>query len=441
MAQQGQQTSLQERTAILDLARAGSTDPQIAATLGRPLATVRKWRRIAQRHGHSALTSHRGRPPSGALGSYPPALRATIERMRRDHPGWGPSTIQIELQRLPAWADHELPSRARIAAFLHQSGFTRRYQKHRDLPPAPAGTPSTPHHEWQLDAQGASDVAGLGSVVLINVADVLSRLKIESYPHLTTSQPAIADYQLVLRRAFSRFGLPERLSFDHASAFYDNSTPSPFPTRLHLWLLALGVAVVFSRVRTPTDHALIERTHQTMTLQTLLGQTWDDQASLWNGLDSRRDFLNTLLPSRALGQPPLSAFPSARHSGRTYRPEWEADLLDLERVASYLASGQWFRRANCHGEWSIGHQRYRLGPRAANREVALRFDPQSWELVCLVEGTDQELRLKAQGLTKAALMGELAPVLSLPVHQLTLPFSREDWRRLALIQFVADTTL
>src|SRR5262245_22993142 len=117
MAQQGQQTSLQERTAILDLARAGSTDPQIAATLGRPLATVRKWRRIAQRHGHSALTSHRGRPPSGALGSYPPALRATIERMRRDHPGWGPSTIQIELQRLPAWADHELPSRARIAAF------------------------------------------------------------------------------------------------------------------------------------------------------------------------------------------------------------------------------------------------------------------------------------------------------------------------------------
>lgn len=436
MAQHGQQTSLQERTAIRDLAAAGYTDPQIAANVGRPLATVRKWRRIAQRQGHSALTSHRGRPPTGALGAYPPALRAAVERLRREHPGWGPATIQLELQRLPLWADQEAPSRARIAAFLRQHGFTRRYQKHRHLPPAPSGTPSTPHHEWQLDAQGASEVAGVGSVVLINVADVLSRLKIESYPHLTSSQPSIADYQLALRRAFREFGLPERLSFDHASAFYDNTTPSPFPTRLHLWLIALGVAVVFSRVRTPTDHALIERTHQTMTLQTLLGQRWDDQASLWSGLDRRRDFLNTLLPSRALGQPPLSAFPSARHSGRTYQPEWEADLLDLGRVAAYLASGQWFRRANCHGEWSLGHQRYRLGPRAANREIALRFDPQSWELVCMVEGADQELRLKAQGLTKADLMGELAPVLSLPVHQLTLPFTREDWRRLTLIHML-----
>lgn len=436
MAQHGQQTSLQERTAILDLANAGYTDPQIAAMIGRPLATVRKWRRIAQRQGSSGLTSRRGRPKSGALGSCSPEMRATVERLRREHPGWEPATIEIELQRLPAWTDRGLPSRARIAAFLHQSGLTRRYQKHRALPPAPPGTPGTPHHEWQLDAQGATEVAGVGTVVLINVADVLSRLKIESYPHLTSTQPAIADYQLVLRRAFTEYGLPERLSFDHASAFYDNTTPSPFPTRLHLWLIALGVAVVFSRVRTPTDHALIERTHQTMTLQALLGQRWADQARLWNGLDSRREVLNTLLPSRALGQPPLRAFPSARHSGRPYRPEWEADLLDLARVAAYLASGQWFRQANCHGEWSVGHQRYRLGPRAAHHQIAIRFDPQTWELVCLPEGAEQPIRVKAQGLTKVDLMGELAPVLTLPVHQLALPFTREDWRRLTLIHMV-----
>jgi hypothetical protein len=280
-------------------------------------------------------------------------------------------------------------------------------------------------------------VAGVGSVVLVIVADVVSRLKIESYPHLTSSQPSIADYQLVLRRAFSEFGLPERLSFDHASAFYDNTTPSPFPTRLHLWLIALGVAVVFSRVRTPTDHALIERTHQTMTLQTLLGQRWSDQASLWSGLDSRREVLNTLLPARALGQPPLQAFPSARHSGRAYRPEWEADLLDLGRVAAYLAPGQWFRQANCHGEWSLGHQRYRLGLHAAKREIAITFEAQTWELVCLPEGADEPIRVRAQGLTKADLMGELAPVLTLPMHQLTLPFTREDWRRLTLIHMLS----
>jgi hypothetical protein len=66
-------------------------------------------------------------------------------------------------------------------------------------------------------------------------------------------------------RAFLTYGLPLRLSLDHDTVFFDNTTPSPFPTRLHLWLLALNIEVVFTGVRRPTDHASIERTHQTMT--------------------------------------------------------------------------------------------------------------------------------------------------------------------------------
>src|SRR5260370_8937789 len=45
-----------------------------------------------------------------------------------------------------------------------------------------------------------------------------------------------------------------------------------------LWLLfemywALGIQLRFTRKRCPTDHAIIERTHQTMTPQALLGHT------------------------------------------------------------------------------------------------------------------------------------------------------------------------
>src|SRR5205085_3917184 len=97
------------------------------------------------------------------------------------------------------------------------------------------------------------------------------------------------------------------------------TTPSPFPTRLHLWLLALGIQVRFTRKRCPTDHAIIERTHQTMTAQALLGQTYPSPAALWTGLDERRQVLNHHLPSRALAhQTPLEAYPGAIHSGRSY---------------------------------------------------------------------------------------------------------------------------
>ena len=50
-----------------------------------------------------------------------------------------------------------------------------------------------PHQEWQMDAQGAMRVDGVGKVSLISSVDVTSRLKAESYPSLGTSNPALPD--------------------------------------------------------------------------------------------------------------------------------------------------------------------------------------------------------------------------------------------------------
>ena len=163
-------------------------------------------------------------------------------------------------------------------------------------------------------------VEGVGKVSLISIVDVVSRLKAESYPSLETTNPALADYQLSLRRAFLTYGLPETLTLDHGTVFYDNTTPSPFPTRLHLWLLALGVQARFTRKRCPTDHAIIERTHQTMTAQALLGQTYPSHTDLWASLDERREVINQYLPNRALSHQPPKARLSRGHSLGTLLP-------------------------------------------------------------------------------------------------------------------------
>jgi hypothetical protein len=148
-----------------------------------------------------------------------------------------------------------LPSRSRIAALFKAAKLTRRYQKHCDLPPAAIQPQGEPHDEWELDAQGCMQVAGVGKVCLITILDVVSRLKVESYPCLNTTNPPLEAYQLLLRRAELSTGLPRRISLDHGMVFYDNTSPSLFPTRLHLWLLALGIDVCFIRKRCPTDHA------------------------------------------------------------------------------------------------------------------------------------------------------------------------------------------
>ena len=424
-------TSLQDRVAIHALSTAGQSDRQIAAALGWTVATVRKWRRIAQRQGTDHLTSRMGRPAGGALSTLTADQRALIQRLRTQHPGWGPVTLRVELSRDPAWGAEPVPSRARLAAFLRQEGLSRRNQKRRPLPqPAPT-TATHPHAEWQMDAQGPTPVAGVGTVSVINIADVVSRLKVESYPAVATTQPSMADYQLVLRRAFTQFGLPDRLTLDHGSAFYDNTSPSPYPTRLHLWILALGITVGFIRTRRPTDHALIERGHQTMTGQALTGQTWADADALQIGLDDRRHHLNTIIPSRVLGgQAPLQVYPDATRSGRSYRPEWEPDLLDMTRVDPYLAQGHWFRSSNCHGEFWLGSYRYNLGRTVRSRQIAIQYDPTQRELVCQPDGTGPARRLPIKGVSVAEVMGELTPLVLWPAYQYALPLSHETWRQL-----------
>ena len=435
----GRPTTYEERVKIGELAKQGKTDPEIAVELDIRFWTVRKWRRQFQKQGRAGLISQMGRPRKGPLSTFPPELRQAICRIRKAHPGWGADSILVSLRLEEGWDASELPSRSRVSAFLKHEGLTRPYKHQSPLPQPNPLSVEHPHQEWQLDAKGATAVAGVGSISLINITDVLSRLKVESYPSENRTNPSTADYQLTLRRAFLEFGLPERITFDHGTVFCDNTSPSPWPTRLHLWLLALGVEVSFTRKRCPTDHAKIERMHRTINLQALEGQKWSDSEALWDGLDYRREMLNHHLPVRTLNrQAPLVVYPEAAHSRRPYRPEWEEQMLQMERVYQYLDSGRWFRRTAAGGRFLLGGSSYQTYWKWRERTLEIEFDAQTLELICHPEGeTDNPLRLRIQGLNKADLMGEMSEFQRMPDFQLSMPWSQEDWRAIAYTELLA----
>jgi len=376
------------------------------------------------------------------MGQFSLEMRDAVLEMRDDHPGWGALTIRTELEDGRRFAGMRLPSRSRIAAFLKQEERTRKYERHTELPQPQAVEPERAHEEWEVDAQGVIKVPDLGSVSIININDLFSRLKVDSFPCLETSHPNTLDYQLVMRRAFLCYGQPERVSLDHDSVFYDNASASPYPTTLHLWLIALGVDVCFIQRKPPAEHSVIERAHQTMNQQAVVGRTFTNGSALQQSLSDRLDFLNLRFPSRSLdGQPPLVACPKAEHSGRPYRLEWEEDMLDMQRVYEYLAQGRWFRRTSSQGQFSLGTCRYRVGKDLSDQTLEITFDSQTRELVCLSEDGKREIRLAAQGLTKTALMGELGPLVALPAYQLALPFSRSAWREIMVCNDLTGTTL
>jgi hypothetical protein len=202
------------------------------------------------------------------------------------------------------------------------------------------------------------------------------------------------------------------------------------------------VEVGFTRVRRPTDHAQVERVHQTMILQALLGQSWPDSIALWAGLDARRTMLNEHIPCRMLGgQSPLQAYPQARHTGRFYRVEWEADLLDLDRVYRYLATCRWFRRVAQNGSVALGGIYYYINPKFRGRAIELTFDGEPALFRGQVAGVAEPIEIIACGLTKEALMGEAGAIAALPVYRLALPFTHEAQRLMDYIPLVQHITL
>jgi transposase len=232
---------LAQKLEIEARAAAGESDRAIASAMRLSIWVVRKWRRRVQSAGRAGLSVPRGRPKRGALSTYPAALREQLLRWRQAHPGWGPTTMLARLKQDSYWQSQPLPDRSQIGRFLREAGQTRRYQRHSPLATPPRKHPQAPHEEWELDAQAAQQVAGLGWVILLNIIDVYSTMKIASQATLVSghhSKAKAEDHQLALRRGFLRAGLPDRLAVDHDSVYYDRS-PSPFPTRLHLWLVAL----------------------------------------------------------------------------------------------------------------------------------------------------------------------------------------------------------
>lgn len=442
MSIKGQVTSYAERVEIGERWAGGQSDREIALVLQRPIPTVRKWRRRYQQEGREGLSSLMGRPVRGALGQFPSEIAEEVLQLRQAHPGWGPLTIVAELKQDARFLGRRLPSRARIAAYLKQKEKVKKYERHQELPAPQRQAMQRPHQEWEVDAQGKIAVAGLGGVSIINILDVFSQVKIDSLPCLRTTHANTQDYQLVLRRAFVCYGLPEQISLDHDSVFYDNQTASPFPTGLHLWLIALGIGVRFIHQTPPIEHARIERHHQTVTQQAVLGQTFTSPAGLQKALTGRLLFLNADYPSHSLhGQAPFSACPQAKQTPRPYRLEWERECLDMQRVYEYLARGRWFRMTSAVGTFSLGSQRYNAGTKRARQTLDITFDPQTCELVCLPEKELQPFRLTVQGLSKEILMGELDPLTAIPAYQLALPWSRQAWRESVLCLHLGVTTL
>jgi uncharacterized protein YfiM (DUF2279 family) len=191
-----------------------------------------------------------------------------------------------------------------------------------------------------------------------------------------------------LRLAFSQWGLPGNMRVDNGSPW---GSKGDFPTELGLWLIGLGVEMIWNRARRPQENGVVERSQGT-------GNRWcepgtcESPAALQARLDAMDRLHREVYPYRErLSR--LAYYPGLAHSGRPYLAESEAEGWQWSRVATHLSSYVGGRRVNKNGYVSIYNRAYYVGARFQGQDVSVTFDPETNEWI-FSDPSGRELRHK-----------------------------------------------
>jgi hypothetical protein len=432
-----QATTLAQRREMLRLVEEGCTYTAVAEQVGVSFWTARKWIRRGKRHGAENLGSCYGRPARGPLGGCDLRLRYLVLRLKRKHPKWGAAYVRKKLGEDPRFRVSEIPSAWSI--WRYWRSFGERLFTKRDPPTSEISPSDRPHGVWQLDAKESMEIPGVGLVSFNHARDEFGRVTVLHRVHAEperarqlarlTSESAFQDCRI----AFTEWGLPEAIQTD-CDTIYVDSHQSPFPNRIVLWWVGLGIAHRLIPRRTPKRNGTVERSHRTLQERTLENQTFASAEALQKQVDADWQELNAECPSRARGchgQPPLQAHPELRRNPRPYRPEWERELFDLRRVDAYLAEFTWFRTCTSVGQLRMRNIRYTLGAVWAHQEVAVTFDPEHRQFVFTQvrsqtsKGQEQPhlepVRREVKNLSLEDITGLPAALPGLPTRQLMFP--------------------
>jgi hypothetical protein len=184
------------------------------------------------------------------------------------------------------------------------------------------------------------------------------------------------DTQVELRKAFTRWGRPQRLRVDNGAPW---GSSGDLPTDLELWLKGLGVGLECNPPRSPQDNGKVERSQGT-------AKQWGEpgQCDTPEEFQKRLDVMDLIqreeYPSLG-GRSRLEAYPGLANSGRPYTPQWEETAWDFEAAAAHLSGYVARRLASRSGKISVYNKNYHVGILHSNKAVYLTFDPDTIEWV------------------------------------------------------------
>jgi transposase InsO family protein len=323
----------QRREFILLFQQTDVNRRELCRRFGISSKTAYKWLARAAAKGKDWAQDKSRRPRKSPARSKAKIETAVLE-VRDAHPVWGARKIRRCLED----RHKSVPAASTVHAIL---------TRHDRIPP-PSQPPQftrfehpAPNDVWQMDFKGRFALGDRQMCHPLTMVDDHSRYALCLQ---ACSNEQTETVQQHLERTFRRYGLP-------AAFLVDNGVPwgtcSPVRwTKLRVWMLKLGVNVIYARPYHPQTKGKNERFHRTLKAEVLSMRTFSTSRELQKAFDRWRHVYNNERPHQSLGQDvPASRYrPSPRSLPSKLRePEYEEGAI-LRRAGSAKASFRFGKR-------------------------------------------------------------------------------------------------
>lgn len=282
-------------------------------------ATGYKW--LGRWATDEELADRSRRPHSSPRRTERP-MEARILALRDAHPAWGARKIACCLERErvqpPAFSTvHEILRRhGRIVVPPGGAAACQRFEK------------TAPNLLWQMDFKGWLALPDGTRCHPLTVLDDHSRYNL-CLEACADERGSTVQQRLAL--TFQRSGLPEAFFVDNGSPWGDSSGQRW--TRLGVWLLKLGIAVLHSRPYHPQSRGKNERFHRTLKAEVFALKRLRDFAEVQRAFDAWRMVYNFERPHQALEHAvPASRYRPSLRSMPDRLPQVEYDQHELVRT-------------------------------------------------------------------------------------------------------------
>lgn len=315
-------SKMEQRREFVRLAmQEGANRRELCRRFGIHPDTAYKW--LGRWQCDEGLAERSRRPHSSPMRTDR-VIEAAIVALRDAHPAWGARKIAHYLRReglaCPACSTvHEILRRnGRIVAPPGGPVAHQRFEK-----PAP-------NLLWQMDFKGHVALADGSRCHPLTVLDDHSRYNL-CLEACANEQGGTVQERLQL--TFRRYGLPEAFFVDNGGPWGDSS--GQHWTRLCVWLLKLGIAVLHSRPYHPQSRGKNERFHRSLKAEVFALKRFRHLAEVQPALDAWRSVYNLERPHQALDYDvPASRYRASTRSLPERLAQVEYDEHEIVRSVS-----------------------------------------------------------------------------------------------------------